>query len=334
MQAKYPDHLKIAPQWLQMAQQEGLETLLQDLQVVTEELKQELQQHATPVDDSQDESLFNDSTQYWDMEDNSDASMKTFLGKPHQHVRIANDTDTITVQSAAQNGHSTPQHASSDVMLVIDVVFPAYRQGDMERLGLSRPIIPYTLHNRGGKLYALEKRGQPVMVTATGNGTFIPAMAASLDWHDTLQTIAKHCGVDIMVHGHSLSVAVCEADTAAVLKWLAQRPSVRWLSPRMQSKTYNQNAAVITQTGGLSGSAVATDLSLHPFWRAGIDGTGQIVGSGDTGVDMNSCFFRDSSNRFENLEVGHAAPACCLKRRHGQKNFKFFFVYVAGLYSI
>lgn len=29
------------------------------------------------------------------------------------------------------------------------------------------------------------------------------------------------------------------------------------------------------------------------FWDAGLDGRGQIVGIGDSGIDMNSCFFSD-----------------------------------------
>ena len=32
---------------------------------------------------------------------------------------------------------------------------------------------------------------------------------------------------------------------------------------------------------------------LRPFWKVGLDGTGEVVGVGDTGLDTNSCFFYD-----------------------------------------
>lgn len=35
------------------------------------------------------------------------------------------------------------------------------------------------------------------------------------------------------------------------------------------------------------------------FWDAGLDGRGQIVGIGDSGIDMKSCFFADPAVPFE-----------------------------------
>ena len=32
-----------------------------------------------------------------------------------------------------------------------------------------------------------------------------------------------------------------------------------------------------------------------PLWSAGVRGLGEVVGIGDSGVDLDSCFFRDSS---------------------------------------
>jgi subtilisin family serine protease len=37
------------------------------------------------------------------------------------------------------------------------------------------------------------------------------------------------------------------------------------------------------------------------FWDAGLDGRGQIVGIGDSGIDMDSCFFNDPAVPFEAL---------------------------------
>ncbi len=36
---------------------------------------------------------------------------------------------------------------------------------------------------------------------------------------------------------------------------------------------------------------------LHPIWEAGIRGEGQIVGIGDSGVDVDSCYFYDPKVR-------------------------------------
>jgi subtilisin family serine protease len=36
----------------------------------------------------------------------------------------------------------------------------------------------------------------------------------------------------------------------------------------------------------------------HAFWDAGLDGRNQIVGMGDSGIDMDSCFFSDPANPF------------------------------------
>jgi subtilisin family serine protease len=36
----------------------------------------------------------------------------------------------------------------------------------------------------------------------------------------------------------------------------------------------------------------------HVFWSAGLDGTGEIVGIGDSGIDMDSCFFSDPAVPF------------------------------------
>ena len=32
---------------------------------------------------------------------------------------------------------------------------------------------------------------------------------------------------------------------------------------------------------------------LRPFWEVGLDGTGEVVGVGDSGVDTEHCFFYD-----------------------------------------
>ncbi|RYG70070.1 hypothetical protein EON64_01190, partial [archaeon] len=49
-------------------------------------------------------------------------------------------------------------------------------------------------------------------------------------------------------------------------------------------QTQNNNARRIVQTGA---------LSVEPYTAMGLNGTGQVIGVSDTGIDEHSCFFRD-----------------------------------------
>jgi hypothetical protein len=53
-----------------------------------------------------------------------------------------------------------------------------------------------------------------------------------------------------------------------------------------EPKLLNDNARGITQSG---------TVGIEPFGAAGLDGTGQIVGLADSGLDDLSCFFIDDS---------------------------------------
>jgi subtilisin family serine protease len=52
------------------------------------------------------------------------------------------------------------------------------------------------------------------------------------------------------------------------------------------------------QDNGVSPTADYKAPDSHLFWQAGLDGKGQIIGIGDSGIDMNSCYFRDPANPF------------------------------------
>ncbi len=84
-----------------------------------------------------------------------------------------------------------------------------------------------------------------------------------------------------------------------MLDWLSRRPSVKWISPVLHSKLHNLPGGVITQTGGLDLSTAVSSPSQHPLWAAGLDGTGQLVGLGDSGIDMDSCYFFDPNVDFK-----------------------------------
>ncbi|KAK3276892.1 hypothetical protein CYMTET_15065 [Cymbomonas tetramitiformis] len=78
------------------------------------------------------------------------------------------------------------------------------------------------------------------------------------------------------------------------LQWLSDQSLAHYITPHHRRKHMNYDAAPVLQSGtdGSEDWAVS-----RPFWAAGLQGTGQIVGCGDTGVDMDSCFFRDDTGQ-------------------------------------
>ena len=70
---------------------------------------------------------------------------------------------------------------------------------------------------------------------------------------------------------------------------LLRRPAVE---PRPVPTTANNFARWVVQGGTLEGQTT-------PLWDLGINGSGQVVGVADTGVDDESCFFYDEVERRE-----------------------------------
>ena len=67
---------------------------------------------------------------------------------------------------------------------------------------------------------------------------------------------------------------------------LSNVAGVMWVEIRPRIKTHNKFSHGNTQSGVWSNEPSAT-----PFWQAGVKGQGEIVGCGDTGIDVDSCFF-------------------------------------------
>ncbi|KAL6760982.1 peptidase S8/S53 domain-containing protein [Haematococcus lacustris] len=93
----------------------------------------------------------------------------------------------------------------------------------------------------------------------------------------------------------AVEVAVCLPDVDAAVSWLATQPSVTWVEYVTQGETTNLLASAQMQTGRVTLPVpdVVNSRGFHPLWAAGLDGAGQLVGTVDTGLDMDSCFFWD-----------------------------------------
>lgn len=85
-----------------------------------------------------------------------------------------------------------------------------------------------------------------------------------------------------------------------MLYWLSEQAAVHWLAPRARLLLQNSVASMIVQDNGMAQPSLDyyTKPDAHPFWAAGLDGKNQIIGIGDSGIDMDSCFFKDPANPF------------------------------------
>eukprot|EP01041_Mallomonas_annulata_P002916 gene2916-5728_t len=97
---------------------------------------------------------------------------------------------------------------------------------------------------------------------------------------------------------------------ATLLAVAVSIPQTGYVYLRTRPRTMNFYGAQITQTGSRTGGT--------PYHDRGLNGSGQILGSCDTGVDMSSCFFSDEVNNpppFINVALNPTTFAVDLSRR-------------------
>ncbi|AAZ10456.1 subtilisin-like serine peptidase [Trypanosoma brucei brucei TREU927] len=76
---------------------------------------------------------------------------------------------------------------------------------------------------------------------------------------------------------------------APLLDAVVGHQAVRWMEIAVeQAQMHNYHATALLQQ-----SRQSEDHPSRPLWDAGIDGSGEIIGVADTGIDFNSCFFHD-----------------------------------------
>lgn len=80
----------------------------------------------------------------------------------------------------------------------------------------------------------------------------------------------------------------CTPFSIAAVEIASQQPYTQFVSLRPRYHTTNLQSASILQSGG-----GASALDAFPIWQRGLRGQSQIVGIGDTGLDVESCYFRD-----------------------------------------
>eukprot|EP00873_Tetraselmis_striata_P007441 jgi/Tetstr1/427705/TSEL_017830.t1 len=89
----------------------------------------------------------------------------------------------------------------------------------------------------------------------------------------------------------SAQLTVPQASLPGVLAWLAAQPAVQWVGAPGEPLLANYQAITIDQIGDATSRIGVLDGSTRPLWAAGLTGAGQIVGCGDSGLDVDHCAF-------------------------------------------
>lgn len=77
---------------------------------------------------------------------------------------------------------------------------------------------------------------------------------------------------------------------AAFLAASGEDPDVQWVEPGVRARPLNESARRTLQSGDFLGPV--------PFYEAGIYGSNQVIAVCDTGIDMDSCYFREEPDRW------------------------------------
>ncbi|KAG2442416.1 hypothetical protein HXX76_002502 [Chlamydomonas incerta] len=144
--------------------------------------------------------------------------------------------------------------------------------------------------------------GSTATPTGSGSGCWPVVLAKASDGSTADQAAKKlssraGAGSDT---SQALRVYLCEQDLAAGVLWLAGQPVVRWVEPQLRPQSRNAVSSILLQTGAMTQAQYDDPLAAgnRPFWDAGLRGEDEVVGVGDTGLDLDHCFYADP--RFSN----------------------------------
>ncbi len=236
MQASYPSFLKLAPEWVQVLEDADLPDLARQVQRAMqhdsliacghEPEPEKEQEHDAwlecraavaaaqqPSQTSQTQAA-EEATQQADAAESAKSDRKKRRlpkARWHEDPSVPQRVQASGSKATQQDRDTDKSDTQSRKKLLIDVIFPLLSKADLERLGLSRvpawaDPMQNTLHAAATPRRALMQARQQAMYA---NGTYVPQVAAALDWHAPLQRVARVCGADLLTEHGSLMVAVC-----------------------------------------------------------------------------------------------------------------------------
>ncbi len=81
------------------------------------------------------------------------------------------------------------------------------------------------------------------------------------------------------------------------VQWLSAQAAVHWLEVAGTARLHNWQGTAVSQSATAAPGAptlLTQDQGTHPIWAAGLTGSGQTIGGGDSGMGTASCsFFRN-----------------------------------------
>jgi len=113
--------------------------------------------------------------------------------------------------------------------------------------------------------------------------------------------LAVESGVD---SSSTIWANVHSENLAGLVRWLACQPNVLYIQKTPQFDLKNVFASAVAQSGNTNQEV---NENTAPLWMNGITGEGQFVHITDTGVDWDSCMFRDTLTS----AVTVSSPARC-----------------------
>ncbi len=236
MQAPYPAHLKLAPEWVGAVQSMGLPDIAARIQAAMQHpsVVPHARRAAAPTTTGLEDAPTDSEASDLQCRDGADSSFQpSYLPRLYQRSRS-------NITSHAASDQDEAESLDPD-WLLIDVGFPEFMTPDMERLGLRRAaawsdplqhcVNPHSEVRAAAESAAAASdniqaegssrrhgecwRDRSGRLTGGacgvhyGNGTLVPGVAAALEWHAPLQSQAPNCGVDVVLEHGSLMFATC-----------------------------------------------------------------------------------------------------------------------------
>jgi hypothetical protein len=94
----------------------------------------------------------------------------------------------------------------------------------------------------------------------------------------------------------SVIIEMQQSDRSAILSFLPTLKNVRAVENWSRPKHLDAFGNYIIQSDSATACNISSPyLGCTPLWNAGLDGSGQILGIGDSGINMRQCFFNDAS---------------------------------------
>ena len=106
----------------------------------------------------------------------------------------------------------------------------------------------------------------------------------------------KELAISVNHRGGKIRLNVASSQVGDFVAFVSHIKSVEWVEEWFPFELNNHEARWITQS-------YVEDST--PLWDVGLDGTGQLVAIGDTGVDADMCYFYDSAEGLPDDTINH-----------------------------